>query len=113
MILTLGVFLFNLLCGLVPCDPKYQTPEILSVPKDQSVRARNIATQNVPPIVETLSGALEGYVMRSTIGRDFFAFEGTISSTTMLYFMYRVFENARLKQVFLTENPRPAPIDGR
>lgn len=77
MILTLGgVFLFNLLCGLVPCDPKYQTPEILRLPRNQNVLTRNVETRSVIPRVKTLYGWVEGYIMKSSMGKDFFAFEG-------------------------------------
>lgn len=77
MILTFGgMFLFNLLCGLVPCDPKYKSPEVLEVPTNSLMRTRNVEKRNVAPIVETKYGFVEGYFARSTVGKEFFAFEG-------------------------------------
>ncbi|ODN01295.1 Esterase FE4 [Orchesella cincta] len=76
MLVTVGMFLFNLLCGLVPCDPQLPKPEILDIPRDVRIRARNIDNRIVEPIVKLPIGIVEGYRMKSMNGRDFFAFEG-------------------------------------
>lgn len=76
MLLTSAVFLFNLLCGLVPCTPRQKSPEILQEPRDPLMVLRNKEVQGTRPIVKIPNGELEGFKMKAMNGRLFVAFEG-------------------------------------
>lgn len=79
--LLFATFLFNLLCGLVPCDPNYSDPIVSSVPYKESDLLREGRTCNESetsdPVVTLPSGGrLEGYGMKTVKGRPILAFEG-------------------------------------
>lgn len=87
------LFMFNLLCAIVSCDPYYQPP----TPRPYVETAENTflkeyrVTRNLnsnsttlprdwkpPPIVTTKGGTVEGYFMKVVNGRDVYAFEGFV-----------------------------------
>lgn len=78
MLVSLGMFLFNVMCGLVPCDPKFDSPEISAEPLRSGDYLRNVALREVgDPVVQLPKlGAVEGHIMTANEGRDFLAFEG-------------------------------------
>ncbi|CAG7821885.1 unnamed protein product [Allacma fusca] len=70
VLITGGLFLFNLLCAIAPCDPKLDLPEVRvrkSFQEDQLDQSPRVITTN---------GGLEGYIMYSTEARPIRAFEG-------------------------------------
>ncbi|CAL8114282.1 unnamed protein product [Orchesella dallaii] len=88
------VFLFNLMCAIVSCDPYYNppTPGVFVESSDNSLltefisrTGRNLdgnesanlmSLTRPPPIVETKIGTLEGYFMKVVNGREVYAFDG-------------------------------------
>ncbi|CAG7821889.1 unnamed protein product [Allacma fusca] len=72
---TFSVLLFNLLCGLVPCDPEYRAPDVNPDPGPLT-RAHNEDFPSHSFTVQTGSGRVEGYPMKTIEGRDISAFEG-------------------------------------
>jgi len=90
-----AVFLFNMLCAIVPCDPYHRPPSAPSASANEiSLLGRNNkddgthktfkrsgfppdADDNPPdPFVVTESGALQGYFMKIVDGKSIYAFEG-------------------------------------
>ncbi|ODM96252.1 Esterase FE4 [Orchesella cincta] len=88
------VFLFNLMCAIVSCDPFYSppTPKAIADSSGNSLltdfisrTGRNLDANGSsdimslirpPPIVDTESGKVEGYFMKVINGREVYAFEG-------------------------------------
>ncbi|CAL8114264.1 unnamed protein product [Orchesella dallaii] len=95
MIVT-SIFLMNLMCSFVPCDPNYGEPKTSEsvtirtpkkfrfsrsgVPKAKEVKEDNFLSaqeeEELDPIVETKSGVVEGYIMKIINSRKIYAFEG-------------------------------------
>lgn len=82
MVVLTSVFLFNILCAIVPCDPDYGKPQI-----DESVAASNqvvfrnsfgkeIGEEVEPKVKLENYGLIEGYTMSTIGGRKIYAFEG-------------------------------------
>jgi hypothetical protein len=69
-----SVFLMNLLCAIVPCDPINKPPEISEV--ISSGRGKRLVDQGDYPVVETRNGKVKGYPMWVMSGRKITAFEG-------------------------------------
>ncbi len=75
-----SVFLMNLLCALVPCDPEIPYPEIHGM--EVGFRGKRLISgvddgdNNNYPIVTTTNGQVQGYPMLVMSGRKIFAFEG-------------------------------------
>jgi len=101
MVLFTSVFLVQLLCVIVPCDPRYRLPDLSSDPHklyrnenykllfkkvgigvngpdilESEVSADYNGKNKLPPFVRTLSGDVEGYYMKVVGGREVSAFEG-------------------------------------
>jgi len=72
--------MFNLLCGLVPCDPKFDSPEINRNPffeiGSRSRFGKSVEKVDIPEIVTVRQGKIEGYHMKTSSARTIFAFEG-------------------------------------
>ncbi|XP_035709631.1 venom carboxylesterase-6-like [Folsomia candida] len=89
---TSAVFLVQLLCVLVPCNPRYPIPDLSQDEDKVNDRFAGIAGSNflkrlwhshsdeghhaLPPLVKTEGGVVEGYVMKVVGGREVYAFEG-------------------------------------
>jgi hypothetical protein len=89
--MLLGVFLFNLLCGLVPCDPNFGDPTVSKTPYPE-IGFRDGRPENKADIeakVTVNSGKLEGYHMQTVAGRTIFAFEGIPYGRAELWKVFR------------------------
>lgn len=78
MVVLTSVFLLNLLCALVPCDPKYHEPtpaENVQVGFRSSLDSSN-SIEEIEPKVTVKNGELDGYFSTTIGGRKIFAFEG-------------------------------------
>jgi len=78
MFVMLGVFLFNLLCGLVPCDPNLGKVQVSSNRfLEIGFRdGRPVNKSEIPARATVSSGKVEGYHMKTVEAREIFAFEG-------------------------------------
>ena len=81
-----SLYLYNLLCAIVPCDAQFRSPEIqpgsngLEIESaGRDARSHNELNRNDltnRTIVLSSGGAVEGYRMTSVNGKSFHAFEG-------------------------------------
>ncbi|ODM95633.1 Esterase FE4 [Orchesella cincta] len=71
MVLVLGAFLLNALCAIVPCPPVYDPPEPVPIPTFVK-----IPILKSPYVVNTQSGKVEGFPMKTIRARDIIAFTG-------------------------------------
>jgi hypothetical protein len=83
VMMTASVFLVNLFCSLVPCEPNFGDPQVPSGKHDGRLKTRSHTVPGLtsdgyldPPVVQTYSGAMEGYLMKIINGRRIYAFEG-------------------------------------
>lgn len=88
MVLTV-TFLFNLMCALVPCDyihPHPTAPPNFSKRRDEfnkgpdkrslEINSSITSFERLEPVVFTKSGALKGYFMTVSNGKQIYSFEG-------------------------------------
>jgi len=84
VLMSASVFLLNVFCSLVPCEPNFGDPKIPPSPHGRlKTRSHETSFPGMtpdgffdPPTVFTYSGGVEGYLMRIINGRQIYAFEG-------------------------------------
>jgi len=78
MVLVLGLFLLNTMCAIVPCQRLYKPPEPIKISPylEQDDPSEYKARRHIDPIVQTETGKVRGFPMKTIGARNIFAFTG-------------------------------------